>query len=249
MRAGTRTRSRFCWTGTSGRSRSGAVRPWPPCTQSGDGSSAPPAVGYRLGERPVADHVLHGQVLDHDHVMVADQAGRGAVQEIGPAGADLAVGAGGLRLSLPPVRDPSAAGEPALVPGQVPRPPFQPPRVQYLLSPEVTAKSFMPRSTPTTAPVAGSWHGIGYVHGEGSTSARTGPGDCHRGGSISAGSTSGRPGSSVVLIWPRNRSPLRYRNPERVYSAVCRPLRELYRGYRARPGKLLNAACWCRIAC
>jgi hypothetical protein len=36
----------------------------------------PAAVRDRLGEGAVADHVLHGQVLYHDHVMVADQARR-----------------------------------------------------------------------------------------------------------------------------------------------------------------------------
>src|SRR2546430_1006065 len=55
---------------------------------------APPAVGNGFGQRPVADHVLHGQVLEHDHVMVADQPGRGTVQVISACGADFAVSAG-----------------------------------------------------------------------------------------------------------------------------------------------------------
>src|SRR5258705_475321 len=36
--------------------------------------------------------------------------------------------------------------------------------------------------------------------------------------------------SSGVLILARNSRPSRYRNPERVYSADWRPLRDLYRG-------------------
>jgi hypothetical protein len=176
---------------------------------------APPAVRDRRGERPVADHVLHGQVLDHDDVMVADQAGGGAVQEIGPAGTDLPVGAGDLRPGLGAVRGAfAAAGEPALVPGQVPRPACQPPRVRDLL------------------PVAGD--------GE------------FRDAQVDAGSMSGQDQvkASGVLILARNRRPWRYRNPERVYSADCRPLRDLYRGYRVRPAKKLpDATCWWRIAC
>jgi hypothetical protein len=35
-----------------------------------------------------------------------------------------------------------------------------------------------------------------------------------------------------------------------VYSALCRPLRDLYRGYLARPAKkFVNATCWWRITC
>ena len=66
-------------------------------------------------------------------------------------------------------------------------------------------------------------------------------------GSINAGSMSGhdQANSSGASVLARNRRPSRYRNPERVYSADCRPLRDLYRGYRARLAKkLLNATCW-----
>ena len=51
-------------------------------------------------------------------------------------------------------------------------------------------------------------------------------------GSSDAGSMSGQDqaNASGVLILARNSCPSRYRNPERVYSAHCRPLRDLYRG-------------------
>ena len=111
----------------------------------------------------------------------------------------------------------------------------------------------MPRSTPTTVPAAGSCTGSAtstaketYQRPQGSLETVTVV------GSIDAGSMSGQDqvNSSGVLILARNRRPSRYRNPERVYSADCRPLRDLYRGYRARPAKkLLNATCWWRIAC
>ena len=56
--------------------------------------------------------------------------------------------------------------------------------------------------------------------------------------------------ASGVSIFARHSRPSRYRNPERVYSADCRPFRDLNRGYRARLAKkLVYATCWCRIAC
>ena len=56
--------------------------------------------------------------------------------------------------------------------------------------------------------------------------------------------------ASGVSIFARCRRPLRYRNPDRVYSADCRPCRDLNRGYRARLAKnAAYATCWCRIAC
>ena len=65
---------------------------------------------------PVADHVLYGQVLDHDHVVAADQGRGGAVQEIGTGRADFPVRAGDLRPGLGAVRGTAlAAGQPPLV--------------------------------------------------------------------------------------------------------------------------------------
>ena len=54
-------------------------------------------------------------------------------------------------------------------------------------------------------------------------------------GSIDAGSLSGHDhtNSSGVSILARNNRPSRYRNPDRVNSADCRPVRDLNRGYRA----------------
>ena len=192
---------------------------------------APPAVRDRLGQRAVADHVLHGQVLDRDHVMVADQAGAGLVEEIGAGGADLAVRPGDLGLGLGPVRGPAlAAGQAPLVAGQVPFPAGQAARVGDLLAAEVTAKSLMPRSTPTALPVAGSCSGSAastaketYQRPHGSRETVTVD------GSIDAGSMSGhdQANASGVSILARNSAPSRYRNPDRVNSADCRPVRDL----------------------
>jgi hypothetical protein len=71
-------------------------------------------------------------------------------------------------------------------------------------------------------------------------------------GSIDAGSTSGQDhvNTSGVSIFARKSAPSRHRNPDRVYSADCRPCRDLNRGYRARPAKnAVYATCWWRIAC
>ena len=56
----------------------------------------PGAVRYRAGQMPVANHVLDREVFDRDHVVLADQAGAGAVQEVRPGMTDLAVRAGDL---------------------------------------------------------------------------------------------------------------------------------------------------------
>ncbi len=57
----------------------------------------PAAVGDHAGRPPVANHVLDGEVLDHDHIGRADKPGASAVQEVQTGVADLAVGAGDLR--------------------------------------------------------------------------------------------------------------------------------------------------------
>ena len=170
----------------------------------------------RNGERPVADHVLHRQVFDHDHVMVADQPGGGAVQEVGAGRADLAVGVGYLGPGLGPVRGaPLAAGKPPLVAGEICSRRASM-RGLGILSPlEVTAKSLMPRSTPTTAPVAGSCTGSAtstaketYQRPHGSLETVTVV------GLIDAASTSGQDqvnasGASILarnrLSWPSGR--------------------------------------------
>src|SRR5690349_10649186 len=87
---------------------------------------APPAVRDRLRQPAVMDHVLYGEVFEDDHVVVADQAGGGLVEEVGAGGADLAVGAGDFGPGFGAVRGPAlTAGHPPLVAGQVPGPAFQ----------------------------------------------------------------------------------------------------------------------------
>jgi hypothetical protein len=81
---------------------------------------APAAVRNGPGHAPVADHVLHSEVLDRDQVVAADQAGGGLVQEVAAGAGDLAVGPGYLGPGLGPVgRAFLAAGQPPLVAGQV----------------------------------------------------------------------------------------------------------------------------------
>ena len=99
--------------------------------------------------------------------------------------------------------------------------------------PEVTAKSLMPKSTRATAPVAGSCSGSAtstaketYQRPHGSLETVTVD------GSMEAGSMPGQDqvNASGVPIFARNNRPSRYRNPDRVYSADCRPVRDLNRG-------------------
>ena len=91
---------------------------------------APATVRDDAGKVPVADHVPDGKILDHDHVVAANHAGAGTVQEITPGIADLAVRPGDLRLGLGPVRRAFlAAGQAPLVAGQVPGLARQVPRV------------------------------------------------------------------------------------------------------------------------
>ena len=79
-------------------------------------------VRVRPGLRPPGQ-VRDRQVFDHDRVVVADQPGAGAVEEVNPGGADFPVRAGRLRLRLPPVRGPfPAAGQAALVAGREHKP-------------------------------------------------------------------------------------------------------------------------------
>ena len=78
----------------------------------------PAAVGYCLGEGPVADHVRHGQVLDHEHVVVADQPGGSAVQEgrpgtRGPCGCARATFGPGLARPEPLAQAPTGRRVPA----------------------------------------------------------------------------------------------------------------------------------------
>ena len=88
-----------------------------------------PAVRDRLRQPTVADHVPHREILQDDHVMVADQAGGGLVQEVGAGGADLAVSPGGFGPGFGAVGGSLlAAGHPLLVAGQVTGPPFQVPQ-------------------------------------------------------------------------------------------------------------------------
>jgi len=87
---------------------------------------APPAVRDSTGQPAVADHARYVQVLDHYRVVLADQPGAGAVEEILPGVTDLAVGAGDLRGGLAPV--PAiwlATCQTPLVAGQIPGLPLQ----------------------------------------------------------------------------------------------------------------------------
>jgi hypothetical protein len=190
---------------------------------------SPPAVRDRLRHPAVADHVLHGEIFHDDHVVVADQVGGGLVQEVGAGGADFAVGAGGLGLGFGAVGGPGLAARRSRCRGFAIRCPSL-----------VTAKSVIPRSTPAPRPVAGRASGLGmstanetYQRPHGSRGTVTVV------GSMMAGSMPGQDqaNASGVSIFARYRCPSRHRNPDRVYSAHCRPFRDLNRGYRARWAK------------
>src|SRR6266568_557786 len=177
---------------------------------------APPAVTDRLSQRAVADHVLHGEVFQDDHVVAADQAGAGLVEEVGAGGADFPVGPGDLGPGLGAVRGPLlAAGHAPLAAGSGSGPGMSTASETYQ----------RPHGSRDTVTVAGS---------------------------IVAGSMPGQDqvNASGVSIFARNSAPSRHRNPDRVYSADCRPCRDLNRGHRARLAKnAVYAACWWRIAC
>ncbi|MCP2344778.1 hypothetical protein HD595_000900 [Nonomuraea roseoviolacea subsp. carminata] len=144
---------------------------------------APSAVGDGLGQCAVADHVGHGQVLDHDHVVVADQPRAGLVQEVRAGRAYLPVGAGDLGLRLAVVARPlDLACSAALVAGQVALPLGQMARVGDLVAvggdgevrhAEIHGDHGARRREPV---------GNGDIGGEGDVppSARV-PGDGHRG--------------------------------------------------------------------
>ncbi|SEQ23170.1 hypothetical protein SAMN05216188_102489 [Lentzea xinjiangensis] len=81
---------------------------------------APAGVGKGAGEASVAHRALDVEVLDHDHVSRPHERGTGAVQEVVPSVADLAMSTGDLGLRLEPVvAAASTARQPALVAGQV----------------------------------------------------------------------------------------------------------------------------------
>jgi hypothetical protein len=81
---------------------------------------APAAVRDGPGEATVLHHVGDREVFDHDQVVGLDESGAGAVQEVPARVSGLAVGAGNLGRGLGPVRRTfPAAGQPALVAGQV----------------------------------------------------------------------------------------------------------------------------------
>ena len=186
--------------------------------------------------------------------MVPDEASGGAVEEIGAGGADFAVGAGDLRLSFGAVRGPLlAAGQPPLVVGQVPGPAFQVPGVGDPLPVAGDREVGDPQVNADGLPVAGACSGSGMSTANATYQRPHGSRDTVTvDGLIEAESIPGHDqmNASGVPIFARYRRPARYRNPDRVYSADCRPCRDLNRGYRARPAKnAVYAACWWRIAC
>lgn len=91
---------------------------------------APPAVGYGPRQPPVAEHVLHGQILDHDQISASHQAGAGLVQQVSAGVADLTMRTSDLGLGFAPIRGPvPAAGQPPLVTRETASLTFQVPRV------------------------------------------------------------------------------------------------------------------------
>lgn len=125
------------------------------------------AGGDRLGQPPVTDHVLHGQVFDHDHVMVTDQARRGAVQKVRAGGGDLSVRTGHRRPRLGPiVRPASLTSHPPLISGQVPLPPGQMPGVSDLLTSRSDLEILYPKIHTHHRTGERHWFGVGDLDGE-----------------------------------------------------------------------------------
>ena len=80
---------------------------------------SPTGVADGLGEAMVADHVLHGEVFDHDHVIGTDDTGGFLMQEVAPGVSDLCVDTGDLAACLVAVgRTALFASEDALVVGE-----------------------------------------------------------------------------------------------------------------------------------
>jgi len=136
---------------------------------------APPAVRDRLRQPAVADHVLYGEVFEDDHVVVADQAGGGLVEEVGAGGADLAVGAGDFGPGFGAVRGP------ALTAGQVPGSAFQVTGIGDPLAAAGDRKVGDPEVNADDPARGGELLRVGYVNGERDVPASAGiTGDCHR---------------------------------------------------------------------
>ena len=124
------------------------------------------------GFRPSRAGVLHGQVLDHDDIMVADEPGGGAVQEVGPRRADLAVGAGDLGPGLGSVGGPLlAAGQAPLAAGQAAFPPGQVARVRDLVPVAGDGEVLDAQVHPDQGAGGGKRRGVGHVDGEGDVPA------------------------------------------------------------------------------
>jgi hypothetical protein len=142
----------------------------------------PAAVRYGLGERVVMDHVLHGEVFDHDHVVVADHLGGGAVQEVDPRRADLAVRPGDLGPGLGPVDGALlAAGQAPLVAGQAAFPASQATRVGDLLPVAGDGEVLDAQVHAHDGADGGQRRGLGHLHGEGDVPAAARvAGDRHR---------------------------------------------------------------------
>ena len=187
-----------------------------------------------FGQLAVADHVLDGQVLHHDHVMGADQAGAGPVEEIGAGGADLAVRPGDLGPGLGPVRGPAlAAGQTPLVAGQVPFPAGQAAGVGDLLAAGGDGEVLDAQVHTHGAAGDGKLLRVGCVDGEGDVPASAGVAETLTvDGPIDAGSIPGedQANASGVSTLARDSAPSRYPNPDRVNSADGRPVRDLYLG-------------------
>ena len=69
--------------------RSGAVRPWPPCRRPCGGTVPQPQSETALASDRLRIMFFTRQVLEHDHVVVADQPGGGTCSEVCPRGRGL----------------------------------------------------------------------------------------------------------------------------------------------------------------
>ncbi len=226
--------SRSCWTGTSGRSRSGAARTSRPCMRACGGRC--PSRSRRWPWPATGCGPCSSRPGPRSRSRRGRGPGRwrcGAGNRRGTRGPS---GARGRPWLSPYCGSPNRAGSGPSVadtgPGPVPGGPASA-GSRSSPRPEVTAKSLMPRSIPTTAPVGGELLRVGDLDGEGDVPAPARvTGDRHRGRVDRAGSMPGQDqmNASGVSIFARNSAPSRYRNPDRVYSADWRPVRDLNPG-------------------
>ena len=239
--------------GTSGRPRPVPARTRRPCTPAWC-ATPPGRVADGAGQAAVLDHVAHGQVLDHERLVLTDEPSGQFVQVVAAPVGDPGVDAGDLHAGPWP-----GCAEPLCLAGQVPLGRASRSRSRrscrglVIFSPVDRVSRW---SSPASIPTAAPWRGAAARRCRRTAGTRT--------------SARPRPGTRSPWTAPRPRAAAgttrcpaaRPSSPgsaaRRASGTRCgctRPTRatsscDLNRGYLARLAKkLVNAACRCRSAC